>query len=349
MFCYYMEQTLKGTILYGDEFEPIDGYITIQNGIIKNIEEERIKSETIIAPCFVNAHTHIGDSIIKDPPYLSLEELVQPPHGLKHKVLKKSSYNELVSCMRACIKDMISTGSCAFSDFREGGAPGIRALLDALKYHSIEAEILGRPSNNDMSYLDLCHGTGLSSTNDMDILFIKEIVSKTKQERKKFAIHAGEQDASDISSAIDLEPDFLVHLTHAEKKHLRRIADAGIPVVVCVRSNLLTNAGVPPIKDMLEEGILVAAGTDNVMLNSPNMFSEMEFLAKISLHDDRQVFKLCTLNGAKILGFTGLGCIKKGKKARLMILKKSNNMHGIRYPISSIVRRGRPDDIICIV
>ncbi len=343
------EYTLKGTIIYGEEFEVLEGYIVIENGVIKGVEEERIKTESIIAPCFVNAHTHIGDSILKDPPYLPLEELVQPPHGLKHRVLRESSYNQLVSCMRACVEDMLSTGTCAFSDFREGGVMGIKALNDAIN-KNLEVMILGRPSNKDMSYLDMCHGTGLSSTSDMDISLIKEILSKTREKKKKFAIHAGERDASDISSALDLEPDFIIHLTHAEKKHLRRVADAGIPVVVCVRSNFITDAGVPPVKEMLKEGILVAAGTDNVMLNSTSMFSEMEFLAKTVLHDDRQVFKLCTLNGAKILGLDGLGCIKKGKKARLMILtKKSNNMKGIRNPINSLVRRARPDDIVGIV
>src|SRR5574341_2409952 len=112
-----MQQTLKGTIIYGDDFEPIDGYLTIENGIIRNIEESKITSDAIIAPCFVNAHTHIGDSVIKDSPYLPLEELVQPPHGLKHRALAEATYNNLVASMRATIQDMIRTGTCAFADF----------------------------------------------------------------------------------------------------------------------------------------------------------------------------------------------------------------------------------------
>lgn len=128
-----MEQTLKGTIIDGDEFEPVDGYITIEDGIIKSVEESTVASDTIIAPCFVNAHTHIGDSVIKDPPYLPLEELVQPPHGLKHRILKKTSYGNLVGSMKASIADMKKTGTCAFADFREGGLAGVRALKEALK------------------------------------------------------------------------------------------------------------------------------------------------------------------------------------------------------------------------
>lgn len=346
-----MEQTLQGTIIYGDDFEAVDGIITIEGGIIKEIEEKKISADTIIAPCFVNAHTHIGDSVIKDPPYLPLAELVQPPDGLKHRILAQTSKGELAASMNATMLDMINTGTCAFVDFREGGAAGAKALNDALSGLNIVAKSFGRPVDNDMSYLDHCDGTGLSSTADLDIDLIRDIARKTKEKGKKFAIHAGERDPSDILPAVRLEPDFLVHLTHAGKKEIKLVADSGIPVVVCLRSNLLTGTGLPPVKKLLEAGLVVAAGTDNVMLNSVNMFSEMEFLAKAAMYDDRQVFKLCTLNGAKIAGIDKeFGSIKTGKKARLMILnKKSNNMHGIRNPLSSLVRRARPDDIIRII
>ena len=347
-----MEQTLKGTIITGDDFEPIDGYITIEDGIIKNIEESTIASEVIIAPCFVNAHTHIGDSVIKDPPFLPPSELVQPPHGLKHRILKETSHDELVYSMKASLNDMIKTGTCAFCDFREGGLDGVRALHEALGINpGIDARIFGRPDDKDMNYLDICHGTGLSSTNDLEMEYVQDILKKTREKGKQFAIHAGERDSSDISSALALSPDFLVHLTKASDKDIKTVADADIPVVVCPRSNYMTGSGIPPITKMLDAGIPVAVGTDNVMLNSANMFSEMEFLVKTKVYDDRQVFKLCTLNGAKLLGIDKeSGSIKTGKKARLMILtKKSDNMQGIKNPLGSLVRRARPDDIIRII
>jgi len=347
-----MEQTLKGTIIYGDEFEPIDGYITIDNGIIKHVEESAVETDVIIAPCFVNAHTHIGDSVIKDPPFMPLPDLVQPPDGLKHRILRQTSYSDLVSSISASIKDMIKTGTCAFCDFREGGLAGSLALHEALgKNPDIKARIFGRPDERDMKYLDICDGTGLSSTNDLEKEYVLDILKKTREKGKKFAIHAGERDSSDISTALALEPDFLVHLTKANEKDIHTVADADIPVVVCPRSNYITRSGIPSITKMLDAGIPVAIGTDNVMLNSVNMFSEMEFLVKTKVYDDRQVFKLCTLNGAKLLGIEKeSGSIKTGKKARLMILtKKSDNMQGIKNPLASLVRRARPDDIIKII
>ena len=347
-----MEQTLKGTIIHGDDFEPVDGHIIIEDGIIREIEESTIRSDVIIAPCFVNAHTHIGDSVIKDPPFLPLSELVQPPHGLKHRTLMGTQYPELVSSMGSSIKDMIRTGTCAFSDFREGGIEGVRALHEALTANpGIQARIFGRPDDKGTDYLDKCDGTGLSSINDIEPGIISDIVKQARKKGKKFAIHAGERDTSDIPGAIALEPDFLIHLTKAGDNDIKAVADENIPVVVCPRSNFITRSGIAPVKKMIDAGIHVAVGTDNVMLNSTNMFSEMEFLVKTNLYDDRQVFNLCTLNGAKILGMEkDSGSIKKGKKARLMIVtKKSDNMQGIRNPLSSLVRRARPDDIIAII
>ncbi|MCE8423593.1 MAG: amidohydrolase family protein, partial [Candidatus Methanoperedens sp.] len=186
-----MERIIEGTIIYGDEFEPIDGQIIIEDGTIKNIEECAVATDTIIAPCFVNAHTHIGDSVIKDPPYLPLEELVQPPHGLKHRILQETPKSSLVTSMKATIEDMIKTGTCAFSDFREGGLEGVSALKEALNDTEIDGKIFGRPVGKDISYLDVCDGTGLSSTGDIDMEYLKYVVERTRNKGKKFAIHAG--------------------------------------------------------------------------------------------------------------------------------------------------------------
>jgi len=86
-------------------------------------------------------------------------------------------------------------------------------------------------------------------------------------------------------------------------------------------------------------------------LNSVNMFSEMEVLSKVYGLEDRQVFKMCTLNGAKILGLDqDLGSILEGKKAKLMVLDDgSPNLSNSSDLVSSLVRRGRPDDIIAII
>jgi cytosine/adenosine deaminase-related metal-dependent hydrolase len=140
-------------------------------------------------------------------------------------------------------------------------------------------------------------------------------------------------------------------MSRAEDSDLREVARLGLSVVVCPRSNLVTGVGLPNVAAMAELGINLAAGTDNVMLSSPDMFEEMHLLGKALLHDDRQVFKMCTLNGAKITGLDQrLGSIREGKEGRVMVLNKnSNNLWGSMNPLSSIVRRASSSDIMAIL
>jgi cytosine/adenosine deaminase-related metal-dependent hydrolase len=347
-----MTQSVSGTLIWGDEFEVTRGTLYIEEGIIVDMIEEPVSQDVIIAPCFVNAHTHIGDSVLKDPLLTNLDELVRPPDGLKHRILNSTPMRELVGAMRSTLMDMKKTGTSAFIDFREGGAEGVTALKDALaKVGGLRCRIMGRPSNGVSEVLSVSDGIGVSGVNDMDWSVLVDLREAVRKSGKSFAIHAGEKDASDLDPTFELEPDFLVHLTHGSKKDFMQAVEQDCGVVVCPRSNFLTGVGMPDIRGMLECGVLVGVGTDNVMLNSVNMFAEIEFISKIFLHDDRQVFKLCTLNGAKISGIAGeLGSIELGKKAHLMLLNKNSwNLRGIRDPLAGLVRRARPDDIIQII
>lgn len=363
------EQTIHGTIIQGAELEPIEGYIVVRDGIIIEIVEEKTDSKNIIAPCFVNAHTHIGDSVLKDPALgkcvdhfveRDLSELVQPPNGLKHRILNSTPYHEIVQAMHRSINDMLQTGTCAFADFREGGLQGCLALQKALENTDIEGIILGRPKNTHsekeefqseiQNILSNANGLGMSGTNDLDMSVFEKSADITKKKHKIFAIHAGESQRDDVEKALSLEPDLLIHLTKANSDDLKAISDMGTPIVVCPRSNFITGVGMAPIIDMLKEGIDVAVGTDNVMLNSVNMFSEMEVLSKVFGIDDRQVFMMCTLMGGSVLGLEDIGPIQERNRANVMILNgNSNNLSGMKDPVSSIVRRGRPDDILSVI
>ncbi len=362
------EQTISGKIIYGPEAEVIEGYIVIEDGIIKEVHEKKNDSQIIIAPCFVNAHTHIADSVCKDPVlgetvghYVKrdLDQLVKPPDGLKHRILNSTPRNEMVEAMKSSICDMNYTGTCAFADFREGGLNGINVLKEALSSSDVEGRIFARPSqtgDTDKLCTELdeiltnADGLGMSGANDLDMRILETAREQTEKYGATFAIHSGENDRSDIDKALSLDPDILIHMTHAQNGDLKRVAEADIPIVICPRSNFITGVGMAPVAKMLDEGIKVAVGTDNVMLNSANMFSEMEILSKIFGIEDRQVFMMCTLMGATILGLENAGSILEGNKAEIMIINgNSSNLTGIREIISGIVRRARPDDILSVI
>jgi len=193
---------------------------------------------------------------------------------------------------------------------------------------------------DDPDVLSVADGYGASGARDADFDAVR---SETREAGKLFGIHAGERDADDINAAMDLDPDFLVHMVHAEPIHLeRRLADRGTPVAVCPRSNLVTNVGVPPIRDLAER-TTVALGTDNVMLDSPSMFREMEFAAKLSDLPAREILRMATVNGAAIAGLNR-GVIELGADADLLVLDgDSDNLAGAHDLVRAIVAPAAAD------
>jgi len=355
------EVVLSGTIIRGPEMEPFVGYLCLKKGIITEIGPGQVDADLdgIICPRFVNAHTHLGDSVIKDPPYMPLAELVGPG-GLKHRTLAATPRSALVEGMRRSMLEMVSTGTFAFADFRESGPDGVDLLLEAMQGIDLVPRILGRPDQRcpdggcpDRGSFGIhpeCWGLGISSTRDFSPSSVLEMAGLARSECRAVALHAGEAGADDIRDALELGPKFLVHMCRASKEDLREVARSGTPVVICPRSNLITGAGLPDLRTMVELGITVSVGTDNVMLNSPDMFREMELISKALLHDDRQVFKMCTINGARVLDIDGRsGSIEAGKEGKLMVIDdKSNNMWGSADPLAAIVRRAGPSDIKAI-
>ncbi len=357
------EQTLSGTIVYGDEFEEKEGYVVIEQGKIKEIGAEKIEAAVggIIIPSFVNAHTHVGDSVAKEPDFMPLEKLVGPG-GFKHNLLAETSYEVLVSSMKDTIEDIFATGTQIFADFREGGVSGVRALKEALSLtetkvrENLSVSIFGRPADRtgteDIDVLfESVDGIGMSSVADHPQEDLKFLAEEAKRRGKMFALHAGERNAEDIAGAIELEPDFIVHLTKASQQEFEKMHDKNIAAVVCIRSNLMTGLGLPPLRQMLESGLTVGAGTDNVMLNSPDIFSEMEFISKIFHIEEREVLKMCTLNSAKVLNAEKFaGSIEEGKKANLVVIRNDTlNMRNVRNPIKGVVRRATRNDIAAII
>ncbi|RQW79797.1 MAG: amidohydrolase [Methanothrix sp.] len=345
------EILIAGTIIYGDDFTPRQGYLCISDGIIKEVGDENVEADFrgIVCPRFANAHVHTGDSALKDPPFLPLCDLVGPG-GLKHRFLAEAPRSRIVEGMRRSLQDMAATGTYAFADFREGGPDGVEMLVEAQKDLPLFSRILGRPATGETDVSRRCWGFGISSTRDHDLSRLKAAAKVARSKDQHIAIHAGEAGNDDIDDALALEPDFLVHLNKATDDDLKKVAAACVPVVVCPRSNLMTGVGLPDIKRMTDLGITVGVGTDNVMLNSPNMFEEMQLIIKALLHDDRQVFKMCTLNGAEIMQIDQkVGSIREGKEAKLMVLNEnSNNLWGTIQPLDSVVRRAGASDIIKI-
>jgi cytosine/adenosine deaminase-related metal-dependent hydrolase len=332
-------EELSGTVLAGRSFEPIRGRVVVEEGRIASIEETETTSTDIVLPAFVNAHTHLGDSVAKEAAVgLSLDDAVAPPNSLKHRRLAAADRSDLVSAMHRTLRFMQRTGTASCLDFRESGVAGARALREAAASLALDPFVFG---SGDRSVLDVADGYGASGANDNDFADQR---AACEERDLPFAIHAGEPDATDIHPALDLDPNLLVHMVHAEREHLERVAEQSVPVAVCPRANTVLDVGTPPVRELLDH-TTVALGTDNVMLNPPSMFREMAYTAKRFDVTAREVLRMATTAGAEIAGLD-CGVVAPGRRAALVVLDgDSDNLAGSVDPVRAVVRRATELDV----
>jgi len=333
-------EEIEGTVLAGESFEPIQGRVVVDDGRISAVEETGTDSTDIVLPAFVNAHTHIGDSVAKEGAVgRSLEEAVAPPDSVKHRRLADADREELVTAMGRTLRFMEGTGTAAHLDFRENGRSGAEALRSAEAGEAVTSFVFGSGPPEDV--LDVADGYGASGANDAD--FTDERAA-TREAGRPFAIHAGEPDDTDIHPALDLDPDLLVHMVHAGPDHLERVAEQDVPIAVCPRANRVLEVGRPPVSDLLDH-TTVALGTDNVMLNPPTMLREMAYTAKTFDVTARDVLHMATAAGAEVAGLD-CGLIEPGRRAALLVLDgDSHNLSGAVDPVAAVVRRATGLDV----
>ncbi len=285
-------------ILGGDELEATRGYMVIEDGLIDEICTGRpsgratdLKGGFIIPP-FVNSHTHVVDSVAKELYVSRTQPEVVGPHGEKFRALSSSSPKETAEATRATLRDMVSTGTLAHCDFREGGIQGVN-FLKKISSPPLISRILGRFSGAGelAKVLSKADGIGLPRMDAFPAREMRHAAEMALRAKKLFSVHVSETaeetaafirkyGSGEVDQAADLKCSFVVHATHSGRDELLKLKAAGIPIVFCPRSNSLLGAGVPPIGLALELGNDFFFGTDNAMLCQPNMFEEISFAWK---------------------------------------------------------------------
>ncbi|MDE2518266.1 MAG: amidohydrolase family protein [Methanocorpusculum sp.] len=325
---------LQGLAFCGETFSPRNVTISIEKGIITEIAESTKPPAGWIAPAFFNAHTHIADTVAMDTPVQGrpLADLVAPPNGLKHRILRATQDERLSAAMHETMQFMHTTGTAAFAEFREGGAHGVQ-LLQQADTPGIHPVIFGRDGGEFVA-----DGLGLSSAKHpaADLA----AVERARAAGKRIAIHAGEAGTKDIEDAFALDPDFIIHATCFEERHIREAADRNIPLVICPRSNWILGgtdaASRPPVRKMIDAGCTLWLGTDNVMFVAPDMFAECAFLTTVYKTSPEETLSMAT-GGFSLLGHRGI--IEEGEPANLICLDPGYAKEWTQSPALSLVSR----------
>jgi cytosine/adenosine deaminase-related metal-dependent hydrolase len=317
-----------------------------ENGIISNISYENLENNVkvsgnshcfLLLPCFINSHTHVGDNFAKELGFnKELTDVVAPPFGLKHKLLRQTEKNIKIEGIKKAALEMLSNGISCFIDFREGGIEGIELIKNALETIPIKCLVFGRfmDESEIESVFNLADGIGLSSykfiTNST-----KNFVSNSKQSYDKMiACHCAEKNRSPelINRLFDDNlVDIIIHGTKYIREDLVNIQKFGKSFVICPRCNGYFGVGFPPITEVLKLGIPISLGTDNSMANSLDMFEEMRYLYRIfrvlsshekSIHlTSKELLKMVTVNAARNFSLENeRGSISMGKMADFFII-----------------------------
>ena len=379
------------SLLYGHNLKLIDSInIEIAESKFKKISlQVNTKNQNVVdcnglllIPGFINAHTHIGDSIAKDLSLNStVDSKIHPMIGIKQKILRETPDKELIRFMRKSAQTMLKKGITTFVDFREGGIHGINLLKKALKTVPINPVILGRleyyhtqkqiKQNTSMpdflksnleSLIENCDGVGISGPNEnsdnnlQEFSKIKKIVGIHAAETlSSYAISKKSYKKTEPKRALLAEPTFLVHMTNASKNDLLSATKKTRGIIICPRANASLAEGIPDIELMLKMKCNIGIGTDNVMINSPDMFREMDYVWKVTMGikkkriDPKQILKMATVNSGKILN-KKIGCIKENYFADCIFIdKKSIDLEPVNNVYASIVHRASQESIRAVM
>lgn len=361
----------NAVILEGDELEVVRGYLVVRDGEIERIAEGSPPRRAVdlkggfILPPFVNAHTHVADSVAKDLYSGRRQPEVVGPGGIKFEALASSGDEEVIKAIRATMRDMLRTGTLAHCDFREGGLRGVE-LLRRARNPMLDTVILGRPSS--LAELDgilsASHGIGLPSLDAFDRASLEELSKRTRERNKLLAVHAAETawggssegaGRSEIERALELHPTFVVHATWGSEQDLIELKRSEVPVVFCPRANSLLSTGVPPIGLALADGLTLCLGTDNATVCQPNMFEELAYAWATLRRADggagdqeaRALLRAATIAPLSIFNLPW-GPIQEGNPATFIVLARGNNLLNLTDVHVGLVNRARADNLRAI-
>lgn len=261
------------------------GFVRVDRG---RVVEEGARTPSNARPAVLldglhNYHTHVGDAFLlgRHLPR-TLDALVRPGTGYKHRMLARASKSVIVSGVRRMLRRYAEAGTASVLDFREQGVAGIRwvqSVHRALEPEGPVVRLLGRPTRLPVArdelddLLELADGLGVSSLSDVGEEAWHAIAEACHRARKPLAVHVSERRREDVGTVLGGRPALLVHLTKANRHDLREVRDAGVPVALCPSSNAFFRLRCP-VAALHAAQIPFHFGTDNAMLGSIHVVHE---------------------------------------------------------------------------
>lgn len=237
----------------------------------------------LVAPSFVDAHTHVGDAFLwGEPVPRDLSAAVAPPSGFKHRRLAEADDATVSRAVRSRLSEMARRGTGCAVDFREGGAEGARLVEEAAEGLPVDLLVLGRPGPKGLDGLEgRVHGLGLSSVADLGEAEAGRLARFARSFEGLLGLHFAEGVPEPLAPVARLRPDLVVHANEAPRADLLALARRGAGLVTCPTSS--RHFGLEPMgARALAAGLTPLLGTDNAMLSEGDVLAEAHQLADLA-------------------------------------------------------------------
>ncbi len=153
-----------------------------------------------------------------------------------------------------------------------------------------------------------------------------------------------------------LGPNVLAaHCVKVDEEEIALLAEHGVRVAHCPRSNALLGCGIAPLRELVDAGIGVGLGTDSpASTPSFDLFDEMRaavFAARARAErpdalSAEQALELATLGAARALGLEEVGSLAPGKRADLAVVSLAGSPYlPWEDPAAAVVFGGSPERV----
>ena len=179
------------------------------------------------------------------------------------------------------------------------------AIVCAMRHHSLEQNMQMLMEARDFVEKGVCALDLAGDESAFPTSLFRELFVKAKEWEIPFTIHSGEcGNVDNIREAIELGAKRLGHGIALEKSpELRKLCrEKGIGIEMCPTSNFQTKAVETfesyPLKQFIEEGLLVSIHTDNRTVSGTTLADE-EVVVREQLQLPQEVINQCTENAIR--------------------------------------------------